>query len=110
MRADKLTAGSDLSIRPSAESKIGSVPEISRFLGIVIGMFYKDHNPPHFHASYGDHEAAIAIHDGAILWGTLPKRALAHVLEWREGHVAALEEDWERARQHQPLKPIEPLE
>ena len=72
------------------------VPEISRFLGIVIGMFYKDHNPPHFHASYGDHEAAIGIHDGAILWGGLPRRALAHVLEWREGHVAELAEDWER--------------
>jgi hypothetical protein len=42
------------------------VPEISRFLGVVIGMFYKDHNPPHFHASYGDHEAAIGVQDGAI--------------------------------------------
>ena len=86
------------------------MPEVSRFLGIVIGMFYKDHNPPHFHASYGDYEAAIGIQDGAILWGSLPRRALSHVLEWREAHVAELLEDWERARQHRPLMPIEPLE
>jgi len=70
------------------------VPEISRFLGIVIGMFYKDHNPPHFHAYYGDHEVAIGIQDGTVLWGSLPKRALAHVREWRQGHVAELLEDW----------------
>jgi len=60
------------------------VPEISRFLGVVIGMFYKDHNPPHFHAYYGDNAAAIAIQDGAVLWGHLPRRALGHVQEWRE--------------------------
>jgi hypothetical protein len=86
------------------------VPEISRFLGIVIGMFYKDHNPPHFHAFYGDHEVAIAIQDATVLWGSLPRRALGHVLEWRQAHVAELLEDWERARRHQALNPIEPLE
>ena len=86
------------------------MPEISRFLGIVIGMFYKDHNPPHFHATYGDHEIAVSIRDGAVLWGTFPKRALAHVMEWREAHVAELEQDWERARAKQPLLPVEPLE
>ena len=47
-------------------------PEISRFLGIVIGMYYKDHNPPHFHAYYREHEAAIVVQDGAILSGSLP--------------------------------------
>jgi hypothetical protein len=86
------------------------VPEISRFLGIVIGMFYKDHNPPHFHATYGDHEIAVSIRDGEVLWGTFPKRALAHVMEWREAHVAELEQDWEQARAKQPLLPVEPLE
>jgi Domain of unknown function (DUF4160) len=86
------------------------VPEISRFLGIVIGMFYKDHNPPHFHAYYGDHEVTVAIQDGTVLWGSLPRRAFAHVLDWRQAHVAELLADWERARQHQPLMPIEPLE
>ena len=86
------------------------VPEISRFLGIVVGMFYNDHNPPHLHAAYGDHEVAIGIRDGEILWGYLPKRALAHVLEWRVAHVAELDDDWQRARTHEPLRPIEPLE
>ena len=86
------------------------MPEISRFLGIVIAMFYKDHNPPHFHATYGEHEVAVRIKSGEILWGSLPRRALAHVLEWREAHREELEEDWERARARQPLKPIDPLE
>jgi hypothetical protein len=86
------------------------VPEISRFLGIVIGMFYNDHNPPHFHASYGEHEVAIGIRDGVILWGSLPRRALGHVQEWRQAHVAGLEENWERARRKQLLTPIAPLE
>jgi hypothetical protein len=86
------------------------VPEISRFFGIVIGMFYKDHNPPHFHAYYGEHEAAIGIGDGAVLWGGLPRRAIDHVQEWRELHLEELVEDWRRARAHQPLEPIDPLE
>ena len=86
------------------------MPEVSRFLGIVIGMYYNDHNPPHFHAFYGDDEVAIAIEDGRVLWGNLPRRALSHVREWRELHQAELMGDWNRARQHQPLLPIEPLE
>ncbi len=86
------------------------MPEISRFLGIVIGMFYNDHKPPHFHAYYGEHEAAIAIRDGDILWGSLPRRALGHVQEWRQIHLRELEDDWQRARARQPLAPIEPLE
>ena len=86
------------------------MPEISRFLGIVIGMYYREHNPPHFHAYYGDHEAAIVIRDGAILSGSLPRRALAHVQEWRRAHIAELEVDWLRATTREPLNPIEPLE
>ena len=86
------------------------MPEISRFFGIVIAMFYNDHNPPHFHAYYGEHEAAITIGDGEVLWGSLPRRALGHVQEWREAHVRELEDDWQRARTRQPLRAIEPLE
>lgn len=86
------------------------MPEVSRFLGIVIGMFFNDHNPPHFHASYGEHEAAVSIRDGAVLWGSLPRRALSHVQEWRQAHVVELEENWERARAKQFLRPIAPLE
>jgi hypothetical protein len=86
------------------------MPEISRFLGIVIGMFYNDHNPPHFHAYYGENEAGIAIRDGKVLWGSLPRRAMGHVQEWREAHSAELDDDWRRARAREPLAPIEPLE
>lgn len=86
------------------------MPEISRFRGIVIGMYYKDHNPPHFHATQGEHEVAIAIRDGEVLWGSLPGRALAHVQEWRQAHLAELKDDWARARGRQPLNPIAPLE
>ena len=86
------------------------MPEISRFLGIVIGMFYRDHNPPHFHARYGGYEAAIAIQDGIVLSGSLPSRTMAHVQEWRTANLVQLIQDWERARNHEPLQPIEPLE
>ena len=86
------------------------MPEICRFLGIVIGMYYKDHNPPPFHAYYGEHDAAIVVHDGTVLSGSLPRRAMAHVQEWRLAHIAELEADWQRARASQLLEPIEPLE
>jgi hypothetical protein len=86
------------------------VPEVSRFLGVVIGMFFNDHNPPHFHATYGEHEAAVSIRDGLVLWGSLPRRALGHVQEWRQAHLAELEDNWERARAKQLLRPIAPLE
>jgi hypothetical protein len=58
------------------------MPEISRFLGVVIGMFYSEHGVPHFHAVYGEHEASIEI-DGTTVHGALPPRVLRLVLEWR---------------------------
>ena len=57
------------------------MPEISRFLGIVIAMFYSDHAPPHFHARYGAHEVIVCIDDGAVE-GYFPRRALGLLLEW----------------------------
>jgi hypothetical protein len=57
------------------------MPELSRFLGIIIAMYYRDHGPPHFHAIYGEYEATINIATGAVT-GELPKRALNHVQEW----------------------------
>ena len=85
------------------------MPEISRFLGIVIGMFYSEHGAPHFHAAYGEHEASIEIVDRTV-HGTLPPRALRLVLEWAELHRAELLENWELARTGQPLRRIAPLE
>lgn len=85
------------------------MPEISRFLGIVIGMFYSEHGVPHFHAVYGEHEVSIEIESGTI-HGEFPSRALRLVLEWVELHRAELLENWELARQGQPLARIAPLE
>ena len=85
------------------------MPEISRFLGIVIAIFYSDHEPPHFHAYYGEYEITVGIRD-AVVSGTFPRRALRHILEWRELHEEALLEDWQLACEHRTLKRIPPLE
>jgi hypothetical protein len=86
------------------------LPEVSRFLGIIIAMFYNDHNPPHFHARYGDFKAIIAIDTGEVLEGRLPPRVLDLVQEWREHHKTDLTEDWDLARMRKALKRIDPLE
>jgi len=85
------------------------VPEISRFLGIVVGMFYRDHLPPHFHATYGDYEITVGIEDG-IVTGKFPGRALGHVLEWYQAHREELRQNWDLAKARKPLRPIAPLE
>ena len=85
------------------------MPELSRFLGIVIAMFYQDHEPAHFHAVYGEYEIKVGIEDGVVT-GEFPRRALRHVLEWYELHKAELAENWNRAKERQPLNPIPPLE
>jgi Domain of unknown function (DUF4160) len=85
------------------------MPEISRFLGIVIGMFYSEHGVPHFHAVYGEHEASIEIESETVR-GALPPRAMGLVLEWARLHKAELLENWRLARQGQPLNRIAPLE
>ncbi len=85
------------------------MPEISRFYGIVIRMYHNDHNPPHFHAIYGDEQAQIGIHSLAILDGRLAPRALGLVIEWASLHREELIEDWEFARNQEPLRRIAPL-
>lgn len=72
-------------------------------------MYYREHAPPHFHARYGDYEVVVEIGTGRVR-GNLPRRALRHVLEWRELHRAELEADWALAAAGDPLRPIEPLE
>jgi len=85
------------------------MPEISRFLGIVIAMFYRDHPPPHFHAIYGEYEIIVEIESG-VVYGRFPKRALGHVLEWLELHQDELLENWRLVDERKPLKQIKPLE
>jgi hypothetical protein len=86
------------------------MPEISRFLGIIITMYYNDHAPPHFHAIYGDHEAKIDIASGGVIAGRLPRRAMSLVWEWCDAHRDELIANWEQAERRVPLNKIEPLE
>lgn len=85
------------------------MPEISRFLGIVIRMYYRDHAPPHFHAEYAEFEITVEIESG-IVTGSFPRRALGAVLDWYLLHQEELMTNWELARQELPLHPILPLE
>jgi len=85
------------------------MPVISRFLGIAIAILYRDHNPPHFHATYGEHEITVEIQSGRVT-GSFPRRAESLVLEWLALHRDELLADWELARAGQPLRPIAPLE
>ena len=86
------------------------MPEISRFFGIIISMYFADHPPPHFHVRYGAQKAIIAIDTLAVLAGRLSPRALALVVEWAALHQAELRRDWGLAEQQIPLDPIAPLE
>lgn len=86
------------------------MPIISYFFGIYIKMFFDDHNPPHFHAEYGDDSAEIRIKTGEVVSGKLPNRALRIIEEWRNEHVDELMEDWELAKNDQLPKKIKPLE
>ena len=86
------------------------MPEISRFFGIVVAMFYNDHPPPHFHVRYGGQRAIIDIGTLAVLDGTLSPRVLGLVVEWASQHQDELRANWVRARRHAPLSPVQPLE
>ncbi len=86
------------------------MPAISRFFGITISMYFRDHGPPHFHARYAEFEASFAIEDLRALEGQLPRRASALVREWAAQHREALEADWALAQQMLPLRAIPPLE
>ena len=85
------------------------MPEIARFYGIVIKMFFEGHNPPHFHAQYGELEVLIDINTFAVFAGHLPPRALGLVIEWATQHQDELLNNWEKARAQKSLSKIEPL-
>ncbi len=86
------------------------MPEISRFFGIIITMYYNDHAPPHFHVRYGQQKALIAIETLSVLEGNLKPRTLGLVIEWASQHQVELINDWQLARQNAPLEFIQPLE
>jgi hypothetical protein len=84
------------------------MPEISRFFGIVISMFYNEHNPPHFHIEYSGNKASIDIETGLVK-GKMSRRALKLVFEWMDEHKDELFDNWELARQNKELIKIDPL-
>jgi len=85
------------------------MPEISRFFGIIIKMFWDDHNPPHFHAEYESDRAQIDIRTLSVFSGRLPPRVMGLVIEWATLHQQELYADWEKARARQELQKIVPL-
>jgi len=85
------------------------MPRISAFYGIVITMYWRDHPPAHFHSSYAGQVAKIEIESLELLDGWLPPRALRLVKEWAELHQDELRDDWDPARAHDALVPIDPL-
>ena len=86
------------------------MPIISRFLGITIAMYWRDHAPPHFHAKYAEYEITVNILTGMVEKGEFPKRALRHVFEWHELHKDELMENWRLCQRNEALNHIEPLE
>jgi len=86
------------------------MPELSRFYGIIIRMYFGDHNPPHFHVLYGGEMAEIDIRTLEIIAGKIPKRAYHLVLEWATEHREELLENWELTRNMEPPFTIEPLD
>jgi len=85
------------------------VPRLSEFYGIVIYMYFGDHEPPHFHAIYAEHEALVRISDGGLIRGSLPRTAGRLVEQWRAEHLAELLANWRLAQQPAALRPIDPL-
>jgi len=86
------------------------MPQVSRFFGIIISMFYDEHNPPHFHAAYGEYRAEIGIIDLTLLVGKLPSRVLGLVIEWASLHQVELLENWNHIENGEPIEKIAPLE
>jgi hypothetical protein len=86
------------------------MPEICRFLGIIVAMYYDEHAPPHFHVRYGSQRARFAIDGLHMLDGDIGPRVRGLVVEWASRHQRELQADWERARDRKPLVPIDPLE
>lgn len=86
------------------------MPELSRFYGIVIAMYYNDHEPAHFHVRYAGRTARFAIDTLELLDGPMPSRVVALVLEWASLHREQLRANWNLRKRRAPLLPIPPLE
>lgn len=85
------------------------MPKVSEFFGIAIYVYWREHEPPHFHARYGGRSVSIEIDGLSVLAGTLPPRALGLVMEWAALHQSELRRVWQQAVRYEPLDKIEPL-
>jgi hypothetical protein len=86
------------------------MPEISRFFGIIIFMYFDEHNPPHFHVKYGEDRAVLSITQLKVMEGRIPKRALSLVLEWANDHRDELLNNWNSLQTTGEYSKIAPLE
>jgi hypothetical protein len=85
------------------------MPELSRFYGIVVQVYYGDHQPAHFHVQYAGHVAKIDIETLALIEGELPARAKGLVIEWASLHQEELRDAFRKAASLQKPDSIEPL-
>ena len=86
------------------------MPEISRFFGIIVRMFFNEHNPPHVHVEFQDSKAVFDLAGNITHGGLKSQTAVRLVREWIDLHVDELRADWELARAGRELDRIVPLE
>ena len=103
-----------LKLRAVAKSVVlgkgDEMPEISRFLGMVIRMYWDEHPPPHFHVQYGEWQGQVRIDTLEVIEGKLPRRAYLLLVEWALLHRPELKSNWERIERGEPLLPVQPLD
>ena len=89
------------------------MPELSRFLGIIITMYWERgtrHHLPHFHARYNEYECVFSLPELSIIEGGLPRRSMSHVIEWAKQHIDELNVNWNLVVNDKPVIKIQPLE
>ena len=84
------------------------MPEISKFYGIIISLYWMDHNHPHIHFTYGEYEGYISIID-RVVEGKAPAKVIAKINEWMDLHEKEILTLWEKAQRGERLNRIEPL-
>ncbi|MCK5685725.1 DUF4160 domain-containing protein [bacterium] len=85
------------------------MPELSRFLGIIIYMYFNEHNPPHFHAEYNEYKASISIKTLGLMEGKLPSKVMSLVVEWAQDHQRELLDNWNSIENTGKFHKIKPL-
>jgi hypothetical protein len=95
----------DARVKPAHDGG-ATMPTIAWFYGIMIQMYYNDHEPPHFHARYGRAKAIVRLSDGEVISGELPPTATRMVRQWALARNAELQDNWRRARAHLPLEKV----